>query len=631
MKRFFLPVLLFLLLCGCAAQPEAPAVPTEPAATETIPATEPAGIYDANSALEKATNGAIRVYPLECMDSTGIAHMGDDLLLFSGTQSTTLTKYSGDDLYICATASLDLCISPYDPAVQVSDKGITYYDAAQNDLVFLDAQLKEVRRMELPADLCGAPALSSDRQQLYYCTADALRCADLETGLNRLVKELYFSHQTVSALHCDDTVIVCDTEDRDGNRSQLYISTETGALLWEDFYDTQVFTNGAFYFATHRDGAYEELLTGDSEFGPALLAPPTYGAAVYALPEIYGAVLVSESEDADALRLDFYDLPKGKCTSSITIDGSEPVFGFHGSADSQQALWFLRSEPQHDRQVLCRWDLTQSSTDSDTSYFSPRYTAENPDYAGLADCREIADKLSEEYGVQILLWADATACPPWDYTLVPEYQVRVIQEELKVLEEFLSLYPDGFLEEAAARTTCGRIQICLVRRILGNKTADGSLNEAAGLQYWDDRANAYLCLAAGAGMLKQTACHEMFHLIESRVLTVCKAYDDWNTLNPKGFRYDNDYISNLSRDPDQWIDGKDRAFIDTYSMSYPKEDRARIMEYAMSPGNESCFESETMQKKLRQLCLGIREAFDLEQSSETYLWEQYLKEPLSKP
>ena len=65
-------------------------------------------------------------------------------------------------------------------------------------------------------------------------------------------------------------------------------------------------------------------------------------------------------------------------------------------------------------------------------------------------------------------------------------------------------------------------------------------------------------------------------------------------------------------------------------MSYPKEDRARIMEYAMRAGNESCFESETMQKKLRQLCLGIRKAFDLETSSESFFWEQYLKQPLKR-
>jgi hypothetical protein len=280
--------------------------------------------------------------------------------------------------------------------------------------------------------------------------------------------------------------------------------------------------------------------------------------------------------------------------------------------------------------VLHRWDLTQTATDDRISCLSSRYTAEKPDYAGLAACRETADTLSEQYGVQILLWTDAAAFQPWDYTLVPEYQVRVIQEELKKLEEFLSLFPEGFLKKAAERTASGRVQICLVRSILGNETVDGALQSAVGLQYWDDNTNAYLCLSVGQEQLIQNACHEMFHIIESRVMTASKLYDDWNNLNPKGFRYDYDYIANLDRSDSQWLEGKDRAFIDTYSMSYPKEDRARIMEYAMSPQNESYFESETMQKKLRQLCLGIRKAFHLEKSADSFLWEQYLKEPLNK-
>ena len=58
-------------------------------------------------------------------------------------------------------------------------------------------------------------------------------------------------------------------------------------------------------------------------------------------------------------------------------------------------------------------------------------------------------------------------------------------------------------------------------------------------------------------------------------------------------------------------------------MSFPREDRARILEYAMTPGNEAVFASETMQRKLATLCQGIRQAFDLE-ADQICLWEQYL-------
>ena len=120
----------------------------------------------------------------------------------------------------------------------------------------------------------------------------------------------------------------------------------------------------------------------------------------------------------------------------------------------------------------------------------------------------------------------------------------------------------------------------------------------------------------------------MSHIIDSRVLTFCKAYDDWNKLNPKGFQYNYGLVSELSATDRRWTVGSDRAFLDLYSMTYPKEDRARIMEYAMADGYEAGFRSETMQKKLRTLCLGIRQAFDLETFAKPLRWEQYLETPL---
>lgn len=626
MKRLIALALVLPALYGCALQPE-PA-PTDPPATVPAPTAAPLSIYEADSALEKATGGAIQVYWPEQTDNIAIAQLGEDLLVFSGAVTTTLTTYRGDVLHIADTAALDCLIHPDNPAVQISEKGITYYDAAQNDLVFLDAKLKEVMRTALPESICGTPALSADRSQLYYCTADALRCINLESGLDRLVKEMYFMNQTLTALHCNDTVIVCAVDDGDGSQRQLYIDSETGQLLNETLGNVDVWTKDSFYLAAYQDGAYQELLIGDSEQGPTLLTPHTYGSEVFPLVEIGSAALVTEDIEAGSIQLDYYDLRSGKRTATLTLNGVDPVYGFYAAAAEE--IWFLRSDLKSGREMLCRWDLSKTSTENEASRFSSRYTAENPDYVGLANCRATADALSEKYGVQILLWTDATTFQPWDYTLVPEFQVPVIQAELKKLEHFLSLYPEGFLKRAAENTTSGRIQICLVRSIWGNATAAGALSEVVGLQYWDNNANAYLSLAVGQDKLTQNACHEIFHIIESRVMTLCKAYDDWSSLNPKGFEYDYDYISNLSREDHHWTEGDDRAFIDIYSMSYPKEDRARIMEYAMTAGNESCFESDTMQKKLRQLCLGIRQAFDLEESAEGFRWEQYLKEPLNK-
>ena len=119
--------------------------------------------------------------------------------------------------------------------------------------------------------------------------------------------------------------------------------------------------------------------------------------------------------------------------------------------------------------------------------------------------------------------------------------------------------------------------------------------------------------------------HELYHVMETRLLTDSTAFDRWDALNPKGFTYDLDYTANRSRQAEQYLQPTNRSFVDTYSMSYPKEDRARIMETAMCDGNEELFRSSTMQGKLRCLSQAIREAYGLKKSTETFRWEQYLK------
>jgi len=624
MKRLIVPALIVcLILCGCAVQSEPN---TAPPVTAPMPATESAGIYDAASKIEQLTNGAIKAYPLGENDTAGIAPMGSHILLFSGEERTTLTAYSGETLQLAASLPLDCKISLENPSVQISENGMTFYDSTQNALVFLDAQLTEVRRIPLPDTLCGIPALSADLQTVYYCTSDGLRCIDLDTKLDRFLKEMPFKSQTVSALHCDDTVVVCDVVDLDGKRSQLFISTGTGVLLYEAADDFLLQTCGTFYFARCMDGIYPELLVGDSEQGPTLLTPHTYGSAAFPLLEIHGAALVTKNTVTHTTQLDYYDLHSGRRTGTITLNGQEPIRSLF--AADQTSVWFTRYDPAYACDVLYCWDFSNREIIDGRSCFSSRYSFDHPDLQGLAYCREIADDLSRKYGVQILLWTDATAYQPWDYTLVPEYQVSVIRENLKELEKFLSMYPEGFLQKAAERTGSGQIQICLVRSILGKESVDGVLPEAVGLQYWDHNANSYLCLAVQPEKLSRNACHEMSHIIDSRVLTVCKAYDDWGKLNPAGFKYNYGRASDLPLDARRWTVGADRAFLDLYSMTYPKEDRARIMEYAMMDGFDASFESEAMQKKLRTLCLGIRQAFDLEESKETFRWEQYLKAPL---
>lgn len=622
MKRPFLLILILLLvLSGCEPVSDPP--PTEGIAVPLPVQTEPAGCCRPGDPLETATQGALQVYQPEGSLHNGLLMWDSDLILFSGEDRTTLTVLSGENLHKTAAVTLDCVIVPEDPGVTAEGNAFTYYDHLRQELVFLNRNLESPYRISMPEGIIGAPALSADQSCLYYCTADALRVLEPESGMDRLLTQMAFPYQSITGLHGDDTIVSCSISDDAGNWSSLFLSCETGQLLWESKENIQLWTRDQQYFATRQDGAYTEMLTGsfDSHDVFSLDSVP-YGAVAHPVPEIGAVMLLSPVHGGYAL--DLYDPQKGQHIAQLTLPAG--LYPLDPVADSHRnCIWFLSFSPGSANPLLLRWNYTMSPCSEPVIRAVPRRTAEQPDLDGLEQCNIRADALSRQYGIEVLLWTDAVAAEPWDYRLIPEYQVSLLNHQLQLLEQTLAAFPEGLLQEAAG-SNGKRIRVCFVRYILGKSDAS-ALESLDGLQFWDEDGVAYVCLTMGDSMPRHLI-HELFHVMDCRILSTCPGYDDWEQWNPPDFSYDYDYIRNLQRDDWELTQGNSRYFIDQYSMSFPKEDRARIMEYAMTKGNEACFQSDAMQAKLLALCLGIRQAFKLDNAAGPFLWEQYLRQPI---
>jgi hypothetical protein len=317
--------------------------------------------------------------------------------------------------------------------------------------------------------------------------------------------------------------------------------------------------------------------------------------------------------------LSFVDLTRASGAAKISTAGLMDIQVLGAGED---CVWFAAWVEKQKAQCLFRWDPSQTKTENDRTYLEPYYTADNPNLDGLQACKELARTLGDQYGVNILIWNDTDAYHPWDYTFIPEHRPEIYRRDLQALEQALQKFPEGFLNEAASGSDNGRLTICLVRGLKREEQTNAPEN-ADGAQYWMEDS-PYIALAVGES-LEQTFYHQISHLIDSCVISTSKAYDDWEYLNPWEFNYDYDYEENKNREDEGYLDDENRLFIDTYSMSYPREDRARILEYAMMPGNESYFASEQMQEKLSVICSALREVFDLDPDQQ-YAWEQYLKD-----
>lgn len=606
MKRLICLFLCLLLLCGCGPAPEPTVADTAPIET-VAPPTQP--VESREPLLYRVLDGYIQ----------GILPMGENLLVVSVEDGSTLTLLRGEDLSIMAQTKLSCLPYPQDPCFRVWEAGVTYFDENSRELVTLGADLTEQERLPMPEDMLGIPAAG---EEIFYVVSGALWALDPKTGMDRLVKEFTFPSVTLTAIHCDGAVLECHAEHEDGTWSQMFLSTIDGALLYELYDSVSLQTYCDRYFALHMDGMYEEKLLGQVSLGMQdlnMLHCPDPNATAYPMLS-RDAVLTATVTDT-ATVLDCYNITYGSHPYSITLEGYEPPWQAVEDPTGRY-IWLAFYDYLQDTYSLLRWEPELSPVQDDTAYIGTRRTAENPDTFGLGKISDEARALSEKHGVSILTWTDATEMPPFDYQLIPEHQVSILRQGLAALDDALSHFPEGMLSQAAENMGNGVLKIRLVRALWGNPEYD-TLDSASGIQFWDDEGGTNIALAMESDMEKNLY-HELYHVLESRIYANSDAFDNWDELNPSGFSYDYNYSDYIYRDDYSLTAGDTQAFIDFYSMSYPKEDRARLLENAMIPENGYCFESKIMQAKLRTLCRGIREAYGLEDYQGELLWEQYL-------
>lgn len=606
MKHLIAGLLALLLLTGCATG-TAPEVPFT--APEEIASTSP-GLWDMGHALEKATQGALRVYPLQETEAYALFSMGEDLLVLSGKESTRLTRLSGEALAVSDQATLNLFLEP--EAVTVSAHGLSYYDSQGQQMVVLDASLEEIRHFSLPDEACGRALLSPNQETLFYCTDTAVKAWDLSQNIHRTVTEME-KGQSLLGLYQDGKLLLCRTAD-----GLLLLSGVNGRLLWQGTALTLSASDSRFYCA-FPEGAENRLVFGSAE-GIQTLTPAESQADTRFLPRQNAALSFCQLSPGQ-LRLDYYDLATGRRTACLPLHTSARLLTLEGT---DGGFVYLLVEETNGSRAIWRWDSGYPAVNDGEIYAGPCYTVDNPDYRGLLALQARAAEIGKEYGVEILLWDDALVCPPWDYDFETEYRIPLLEDQLSQLEGWLRGFPDGFL--AATAGNFSSLKICLVRTITGTPES-GSLDCTDGIQYFSD-TNAYIALRVG-DTAEQAFYHELYHVMETQLLNNSTTLDQWDNLNPGDFAYDYDYAANETRQVGSWLDADIRCFVDRYAMSFPKEDRARLFEYAMVPGSEALFAASPLQYKLKTLCQSIREAYGLKNYPEALPWEQYLLQSLA--
>ena len=580
--KLLLTTLLCLLLTGCSRPAESP--PTEAAViSREIP----------NSLQAIYRNGA-EAFSLPLGEIHQIFSTENGLLLRSGSTLALLDEN-------CRTVAS--CTLDFVPEIAISKYTISAFNPHSRQLLLLDSSLQEIQRLSLPSAISGSPVLGE--HCIYYSTKDRIYCWDLESNIRRQVRECAYDSQHLVGIHWEDTVLQCRIRE-DSRERDLFLDAKTGQILQELETTARLDTKDGRYYCIFPSGSEDNLIFGTDSENPMGFFPESLTSQCLFLPESHAAVTWENSI------LTCYDLETGLLRYRLPLHQTPKAI-----LEQNNRILLLISHQKQD--FLLRLQPPETSSDS-KCYTDSWYTADNPDHAGLSRCMNYAQRISEAYGVTILIWKDAADVSPWDYAFTPEHRYPVLLSQLHLLERCLERYPKKLLSQTAAHFDT--LKICLVQSIAGT-AGKNSLSTATGIQFLNNR-DSHVVLATGAYM-EQALHHELFHVMETHIFGNSNALDYWNELNPAGFSYDLDHEANSRRNSGVYLEGNQRAFVDTYSMSFPKEDRARIFEYAMLPDMEHLFRSKTMQSKLSAICTGIREAYGLKDPEHTLPWEQYLQ------
>ena len=597
MKRLLPLLLILLLLAGCGSQAPEDTLPT---GEQTEPVIK--SLYDPTSDVEAQTNGAVRLYRLEQNNNFAVSAMGNRLILRA--EDGILTVLQGNEGTPVASLSTGcsggILSVNFDSAVQ----GAAYYNRELNQIVLVNPQLQETDRIDLPEDMQGAPYICLSKGEIYYCVPGEIRALNIQSGISRLIRSHSYGYQQLMGIHFGGEMLECELMNEDKSESMVeYISTETGKTLYDGpSHLYPLYTWQDSYLLNRNDGGVSQKIIGtrDSQ-AQALLIPDERIAS--ALP-MGGAIGYTRGADID---LSFYDLESGKCTARVTLPGISAPVSF---LPTQNGLWILAKEGE--QQVLCYWDPTMSPVEEDTVYTGKLHTADSPDTEGLAACKARADQMSQKYAVKIHIWQDALQVTG-DYDVTGEYQVKTVNRMLDELEVALQQFPKDFLRKTVE---AGWIHVNLVRSLGTNDTY---------AQYWYD-GDCYISIT-NIYNATEDFYRGVAYAIDSHVLGNSRKFDDWNKFNPEGFTYS--YSDEPREDQDTYLRMENSPFLSPQALAYPHDDRADVFFHAVTASGEYTFQSDVMQAKLECLCRAIREAYGLEKSEQTYLWEQYLTESLA--
>ncbi|MGN0985860.1 MAG: hypothetical protein ACI4OU_05135 [Candidatus Enterenecus sp.] len=617
-KSAALLVALFLLLAGCGQPAVTPSPTVTP--TETV---EPAPALTLMEGREPAGELGNAWYlpcdAAEAMDSPELYPFGERALLLvsnvigeSGCRAE-LKLLSLEDGSLLAENSFSS--SGY-VSVQVGEGVIGLCDSGAGTVRVLDGSLTPVRTYEPEGDGEGW-YLSGDMETLYILRFDrGLFARDLESGtetalLDNAARVYAFGEPTwfvlFSYVDLADERTYCGSLNLDTGAVEP-APTETAANGGCRVGETWLLNDAA------RWGEYRILADGRT-------MRASWAGSRFLLTEPGGLLL---TVDGTGRELTLYE-PDGRFLSRCLLPQGEDrwVGGDFVWSGLWNGYFFLDYENSRNGRLMF-WDTRAETRGEDF----PMEEGEEPVPGGalaLAELYDRAAELSRRFGVDIRI-ADQCALEYTGYTAYAVSDGEALGSALDTLERALSAYPEGFLEQLKYGGIRS-IRIELVGGLSPREDAPESITAAA---FTQEQGDCWLMVADVYMTGEGAVYHELSHIIDGRLAwdaglreEALFSEEDWLALQPAGFQYAWSYRNIPDSVTEYYGSG---YFVLDYSCTFPTEDRATLMEAAMTGAGYEFEGSPALLAKLEYYCRCIRDCFDTAGWPALTAWEGPLGE-----
>ena len=279
-----------------------------------------------------------------------------------------------------------------------------------------------------------------------------------------------------------------------------------------------------------------------------------------------GTNLITYSDESKELKI--YDLENNKIINKIKLNlNSEEFISLFILNELAYAV--VTNSISYDLYV---WNYKENTLNESMISHS--------DSKSKIDSYELVTKIKDEFNVNMYIYDKGVRFFN-DFYALPSYDDELTYDSLSKTYEILSNFNKEFYDEFYINDNNG-IEIYLTDKVAPSDLNTQIENPSAYSLVID---NTYIiALNINTGSYEKTLCHELMHTIENNMYDLYnnkklknEPFNKWNEYNPKDFKYNNSYVEE-SNDKYTISSNKDVYFIDSYSHTYPSEDRARIFE-----------------------------------------------------